>query len=133
MKCRAAGRGRPDRPRRSSLGTRRRRGRPRWAPRWSRWRQPGPAACLPRSTSKHARRFGTYSWPYGTARGRPSADACAGSALAIRGQGVNGRLSGFTGPAGSGHVACASSPGSRSVRCDSTDRWPVASIGGLSG
>jgi len=37
-----------------------------------------------------ARRFGTYSWPYGTARGRASADACAGSALAIRGQGVNG-------------------------------------------
>ena len=69
-----------------------------------------------------ARRFGTYSWPYGTARGRASADACAGSALAIRGQGVNGRLSGLTGPAGSGRVASARSPGSRSVRCDSTDR-----------
>jgi len=25
-------------------------------------------------------------------------------------------------PAGSGRVACASSPGGRSVRCDSTDR-----------
>ena len=51
---------------------------------------PGRAATAVDFEAADVRRFGTYSWPYGTARGRASADACAGAALAIRGQGVNG-------------------------------------------
>jgi hypothetical protein len=51
---------------------------------------PGRVATAVDFEAADARRFGTYSWPYGTARGRASADACAGSALAIRGEGLNG-------------------------------------------